>query len=274
MKGFLPSVGKLEHFDLGEEGRIETGVEEGDCDFALLRSDDRKARRERPGSRRSNRRSCRHSRGVEVWPVRTNAGFLFNALSDPDFASGDIDTSFIERKLDTLVPPGEADDVDPAVAATVAILAAEEDALLPGLAGLRLNAPPRLAVALAGKTVELDEDDEIAEVSGFADEHRVVVFVRGQAYEFGLAARGTGASHGVHDGDIEAPMPGKVTGVEILQGEKVVKGQRLLTLEAMKMEHSLTAPFDGTVIELNAMAGAQVTEGQLLVKVKAEPSDD
>ena len=42
--------------------------------------------------------------GVEVWPVRTNAGFLFNALSDPDFASGDIDTSFIERKLDTLVP--------------------------------------------------------------------------------------------------------------------------------------------------------------------------
>ena len=68
-------------------------------------------------------------------------------------------------------------------------------------------------------------------------------------------------------------MPGKVTGVEILQGEKVVKGQRLLTLEAMKMEHSLSAPFDGTVTELNATAGAQVTEGQLLVKVKAEPND-
>ena len=101
----------------------------------------------------------------------------------------------------------------------------------------------------------------------------MVVFARGQAYEFGLAERGTGASHGVHDGDIEAPMPGKVTGVEILQGEKVVKGQRLLTLEAMKMEHSLSAPFDGTVTELNATAGAQVTEGQLLVKVKAEPND-
>ncbi len=43
----------------------------------------------------------------------------------------------------------------------------------------------------------------------------------------------------------------------------------MLTLEAMKMEHALTAPFDGTVAELNASAGAQVTEGQLLVKVEA-----
>jgi 3-methylcrotonyl-CoA carboxylase alpha subunit len=65
-------------------------------------------------------------------------------------------------------------------------------------------------------------------------------------------------------------MPGKVTAVEVSQGEKVVIGQRLLTLEAMKMEHALTAPFDGTVAELNAIAGAQVTEGQILVKVEAD----
>ena len=54
-------------------------------------------------------------------------------------------------------------------------------------------------------------------------------------------------------------------------GEKVAKGQRLLTLEAMKMEHALTAPFDGTVAELTAAPGQQVTEGQLLVKV--EPTE-
>jgi 3-methylcrotonyl-CoA carboxylase alpha subunit len=82
--------------------------------------------------------------------------------------------------------------------------------------------------------------------------------------------RGTGTSHGLHDGEIEAPMPGKVTAVEVKQGEKVAKGQRLLTLEAMKMEHALTAPFDGTVAELNAAPGQQVTEGQMLVKVEAE----
>ncbi len=44
-RDFLPSVGRLEHFDLGDEGRVETGVEEGDADFAFLRSDDCEARR-------------------------------------------------------------------------------------------------------------------------------------------------------------------------------------------------------------------------------------
>src|SRR5207237_7215305 len=82
--------------------------------------------------------------------------------------------------------------------------------------------------------------------------------------------RGSGTSHGVHDGEIEAPMPGRVTAVEVSQGQKVAKGQRLLTLEAMKMEHALVAPFDGIVAEVNAKAGAQVSEGQLLVKVVPE----
>ena len=76
---------------------------------------------------------------------------------------------------------------------------------------------------------------------------------------------------GVADGVIAAPMPGKVTAVEVSHGETVSKGQRLLTLEAMKMEHGLTAPFDGTVAELSAEAGAQVSEGAVLVRV--EPAE-
>jgi 3-methylcrotonyl-CoA carboxylase alpha subunit len=49
---------------------------------------------------------------------------------------------------------------------------------------------------------------------------------------------------------------------------KVAKGQRLLTLEAMKMEHGLVAPFEGVVAELGAVEGAQVSEGTLLVRVE------
>jgi 3-methylcrotonyl-CoA carboxylase alpha subunit len=115
------------------------------------------------------------------------------------------------------------------------------------------------------------EDGEIAEISGFRDEERVVVFYEGQAYEFSLRVRGTGTTHGIHDGEIEAPMPGKVIAVEVSAGDKVEKGQRLLTLEAMKMEHALTAPFAGMVAELNASKGGQVTEGQLLVRL--EPAE-
>jgi 3-methylcrotonyl-CoA carboxylase alpha subunit len=270
-KGFLPSVGKLDHFDLGDDGRIETGVEEGDAISPFYdpmiakligRGDDRDdAIGELAGM----------LEGVEVWPVRTNAAFLFNALTQPDFEAAAIDTGFIERHLDALVSDASADETVRRSAAAIAILAAEDEADLPALAGFRLNASPRLAVALDDDTVELPDDAELAEVSGFTDGERVVAFSDGQAYTFTLGSRGTGASHGIHDGEIEAPMPGKVTAVEVSRGEKVSKGQRLLTLEAMKMEHALTAPFDGTVAELNATSGAQVTEGQMLVKV--EPTE-
>jgi 3-methylcrotonyl-CoA carboxylase alpha subunit len=209
--------------------------------------------------------------GVEVWPVRTNAAFLVNALLESDFIEANLDTGFIEKHLDELIPDTEPDESIRRSAAAVAILAAEEDAVAPGLSGFRLNARPRLSVALSGQSVELGDEDEIADVSGFADEHRVVVFSEGQAFEFGLGSRGTGTTHGLHDGEIEAPMPGKVTAVEVAVGETVSRGQRLLTLEAMKMEHSLTAPFDGTIVELDATEGQQVTEGKLLVKV--EPAD-
>jgi 3-methylcrotonyl-CoA carboxylase alpha subunit len=55
-------------------------------------------------------------------------------------------------------------------------------------------------------------------------------------------------------------------------GETVAGGQRLLTLEAMKMEHSLTAPFDGTVAELPAIAGAQVQVEALLARIVKPPA--
>jgi 3-methylcrotonyl-CoA carboxylase alpha subunit len=104
--------------------------------------------------------------------------------------------------------------------------------------------------------------------SGFRDDERVVIFYEGQAYEFERSARGSVHGHGAVDGAIVAPMPGKVTSVEVSQGDKVAKGQRLLTLEAMKMEHGLVAPFDGVVGELNAKAGAQVSEGTVLAVIE------
>ena len=213
---------------------------------------------------------------VEVWPVRSNAAFLFNAVLHPEFGDAAIDTGFIERNLESLLPDPEPADPVWRGAAADALAAVEEEEPLARLSGFRLNAAPQASVTLRRhgtvRTVSA-EDGEIAEVSGFRDDERVVVFTEGAAFEFALTARGSGNTQGLHDGEIEAPMPGKVTAVEVSHGEKVVKGQRLLTIEAMKMEHALTAPFDGTVAELNATAGAQVTEGQLLVKVEAEPSN-
>ena len=203
-------------------------------------------------------------------------GLHVHGVGRPEFGTGKIDTNFIERNLDALLPDAEPDEAIWRGAASVATALTEDEEPLADLAGFRLNSAPHHSVVLGRggefRTVALDDEQPMAAVSGFRDEERVVAFYEGQAYEFALTSRGTGTSHGIHDGDIEAPMPGKVTSVEVSQGEKVAKGQRLLTLEAMKMEHALTAPFDGTVAELSALPQAQVTEGQLLVRVEPEPT--
>ncbi|MNE46317.1 Acetyl-/propionyl-coenzyme A carboxylase alpha chain [compost metagenome] len=66
-------------------------------------------------------------------------------------------------------------------------------------------------------------------------------------------------------------MPGKVIAIEVEEGQRVSRGQKLLTLEAMKMEHGMTAPFDGRVVDLVAVAGEQVAEGAVLVRIEADP---
>jgi 3-methylcrotonyl-CoA carboxylase alpha subunit len=71
------------------------------------------------------------------------------------------------------------------------------------------------------------------------------------------------------NGTILSPMPGRIIAVDVTQGQSVTKGQKLLTLEAMKMEHSLVAPFNGVVAELNAAVGGQVQVEALLVRVEA-----
>jgi 3-methylcrotonyl-CoA carboxylase alpha subunit len=99
----------------------------------------------------------------------------------------------------------------------------------------------------------------------------VMVTERGQSRVFSFHAPRPKGGHSAHDGDIVAPMPGKVLSVEVAEGETVTKGQRLLVLEAMKMEHALAAPFDGTVAELAAEAGAQVQVEALLLRI--EPAE-
>ncbi|HET7315946.1 MAG TPA: acetyl/propionyl/methylcrotonyl-CoA carboxylase subunit alpha [Sphingomicrobium sp.] len=272
-KGFLPSVGKLEHFDLGDEGRIETGVEEGDSISPFY--DPMIAKLIGRGDTRDDAidRLAGILESIEVWPVRTNAAFLFNALTSDQFCDAELDTGFIERNLGELVPdPEPAEDIWRG-AATVAWLAEEAEVPHPGLAGFRLNAPPANSVTIGrdGDFRSVAMGGELPEISGFVEDNRVVVFSEGQAFAFSLSARGS-VRGAASSGTITAPMPGKVTAVEVSAGDKVRSGQRLLTLEAMKMEHSLTAPFDGTVAELNASVGAQVTDGAVLAKVEPSPS--
>ena len=70
-------------------------------------------------------------------------------------------------------------------------------------------------------------------------------------------------------GRLTAPMPGKVVSFAVKAGDKVSRGQPLAVMEAMKMEHTITAPADGTVEELLYLPGDQVAEGAELLRIAA-----
>ena len=68
-------------------------------------------------------------------------------------------------------------------------------------------------------------------------------------------------------------MPGKIVAVSAEPGQAVTKGQSIVMLEAMKMEHALTAPFDGTVGELGVAVGDQVVDGAVLATITASEGE-
>ena len=271
--GFLPSTGPLDWLDLGVAGRIETGVEEGDEISPPY--DPMIAKLVAWGEDRDDAIDLliEMAEAAEVWPVRTNAAFIANALSDNDFVAGRLDTGFIADKGDALIPSGEPDDAVLRGAARIAMVANDDQP--EGLAGFRLNRAPRHAVALVHRgtshVVELDDEPFEPSLTGFAEDARIVVFDNGQAFGFETETRGSGAASAA-DGAILAPMPGKVIAVDVAAGDSVTAGQRLMVLEAMKMEHALTAPFDGTVAELAASEGGQVQVEAVLAVI--EPKGD
>jgi 3-methylcrotonyl-CoA carboxylase alpha subunit len=121
-------------------------------------------------------------------------------------------------------------------------------------------------------TVEFDPDwsqDRSPSVTRITERNGwQIVHQDGETMGFRLAREEGAAAGSASDGAILAPMPGKVIAIDVGAGEAVAKGQRLLVLEAMKMEHALTAPFDGTVAELAVAEGQQVQVEALLARVE------
>ena len=271
--GFLPSTGSLDHFDIGLRGRIETGAEEGDQISPFY--DPMVAKLVTWAETREDaiEQLAEIADGVEIWPVRTNAAFIANCLRDEDFEDANLDTGFIERKINDLV---ESDEPYEAIWQTAAdfVVLAETDDYDDQPAGFRLNAPGRLTTSLSFKgdtrVVAAAEGAAFEAATGFVDPHRVVVFADGMSFAFDRGSRGSGAA-AAGDGAILAPMPGKVIALDVAEGDSVTAGQRLMVLEAMKMEHSLTAPFDGTVTQLSASEGGQVQVEAVLCVV--EPAE-
>jgi len=98
---------------------------------------------------------------------------------------------------------------------------------------------------------------------------KVFVSLEGRTFEVERPTAALKAHSGSASGDSRAPMPGQVVEIFVEQGQQVQAGEKLLILEAMKMQHAVTAPFAGTVGPLPVRKGDQVGEGQLLAHVEA-----
>ena len=265
--GFLPSTGPLHHLRLPSGIRVDSGVEQG-CEITPF-YDPMIAKLvvHAPTRRQAAARLAEACRCVEVWPVHTNAGFLSRAAADPDFVSGAVDTGFIERRAQRLIPGAEP---------RREIIAAAAAALLPrnssdpwtALRGFRINTTPHDDVAvLVGGQVYQTTPAAIAPPAIVVGDTQVLFF-EGEAWAFGPPVTGRLGTSRTGDGALLAPMPGRVVFVDAAPGSNVNKGQKLIVMEAMKMELVLAAPFDGIVETVKVKVGDQVVEGTLLALIR------
>jgi 3-methylcrotonyl-CoA carboxylase alpha subunit len=272
--GFLPSTGPLQRLRLPAAIRVDSGVEEGGEVSSFYDPMIAKLIAHAPSRTAAAQQLAAACAQIEVWPVRTNAALLVRAAAHPQFVGGQVDTGFIARHLQDLLPPNEP---------TPALLQDIASALLPtvgddpwtALRGFRVNAATARAaqVQVADTLFECQWHDGPAPALVAVGED-MLLFANGQGWLVALPSiRQASAAMAAGDGAVIAPMPGRIVAVEVAEGAHVQRGQKLLVLEAMKMEQTLQAPFAGKVSQLAVQAGDQISEGKVLLLIEQEGED-
>ncbi|MFD4560070.1 biotin carboxylase N-terminal domain-containing protein [Streptomyces sp. NPDC058469] len=288
-RGFLPSGGTVIrlHEPQGDGVRTDSGLSEGTEVGSLYDPMLSKVIAYGPDRATALRKLRAALADTVTLGVPTNAGFLRRLLAHPAVVAGELDTGLVEREADSLIPDEVPVEVYEAAAAV------RLDALRPTNDGWtdpfsvpdgwRLGGAPK-PVGFHLKVTEPVEYVPRGTHTVTAD--RVAVTLDGVRHTFHRAGDWLGRDGDAwqvrdHDpvaaslsgadrsgaGSLTAPMPGTVTVVKVAVGDQVAAGQSLLVVEAMKMEHVVSAPHAGTVAELDVTPGATVAMDQVLAVV-------
>jgi 3-methylcrotonyl-CoA carboxylase alpha subunit len=241
---------------------------------------------------------------IQLVGPANNVDFLQRLTESTEFSGSTIDTGWIGRQLPALLAPDPVTEPLLLAVACARVLseeaAAETSDPWSHRQGWRLNGtgtrslsfrtgkreldvrvhyrrpavgleipsgPVELRIDHAdGTRLDLRVDAQIVLADAFRDGDALHVYARGHHQRF--VTIDAMARAGLHEADedrLVAPMPGKVIAVHATTGQRVTRGQALMVIEAMKMEHTIVAPHDGIVEDVRFGVGAQVSEGATLI---------
>jgi len=300
--GFLPQSGRIVRWDGPELPgiRVDSGVRSGDDVSPFY--DPMLAKVIAYGADRDEARRLLISwlRDAPVLGLQTNQEFLGRLLAHPDVCEGAVDTTWVERNVASLVADGEASGQLLALGALLLSLpdpvglepwssrgAAEwpvdvgqDDAVVP--MRIRFVGGGRYVVSGGPEDVELGvvAQESSALVVDLAGAQRRAVYVSDGA-DLPLVVPRLGsvrlsrpdpldraAAESVGDGRIKSPITGRVVRVVAEVGAAVAKGDALVIVEAMKMEHHFVADMDGTLAEVRVKPGDQVAAGEIVALIE------
>lgn len=308
-RDFLPATGKLALFAPPENARVDSGVRTGDTitpfyDPMIAKIIAHGATRDEA----LNQLDAALNK-TRIAGLVTNRQFLSALCNLEAFRTGDVDTGLIGRETAALFTNEQPSDIAFALAALGALDlldapktgAPKNDDPWSSLRGFRLWGEASRSVLLdhhgerhavsfttgsdghfgfAFGTIEIRShenglvrfvaDGRVSEASVLRIGHDVTVQFEGRDTIFHHVQSAGAEEDASSESRILSPMPGLVRLVSAVEGASVAKGDPLVTMEAMKMELSLTAPRDGKVASVTVVAGDQVNEGILLVELEEE----
>jgi 3-methylcrotonyl-CoA carboxylase alpha subunit len=298
-RGFLPSVGRIHALQLpsGEGVRVDSGVEAGDLVTPYY--DPMLGKIVAHGRSREaafNRLAKALAETVVIGP-RSNVGFLRALVASEDVRQGRVDTGLIDRDIEALGGAPRPPDHGAAARAVERLVASEQGRLARKAARRsnerhsvwdRLGSFSMSGAATTALTVTVDGEraeavvhfpasgprasikgEQAADCPVFEVPGAAIAWRNGRQTTVALAdAVAVDVEHLDASGVVTAPMHGRILSLEVASGDQVKKGQRLLVLEAMKMEHALAAPMDGRVVQVLAAPGEQVAESARLLVIE------
>ncbi|MDI2143141.1 MULTISPECIES: acetyl/propionyl/methylcrotonyl-CoA carboxylase subunit alpha [unclassified Pseudomonas] len=296
---FLPATGRLDLYRESAAGpgrRVDSGVEEGDeispfydpmLGKLIAWGEDREQARLRLLSMLDE---------FAIGGLKTNINFLRRIIGHPAFAAAELDTGFIPRYQEQLLPAPAAlsdefwDAAAQAFAQSLPGMTRADDPASPWAlqSGLRAGLPREITLHLsceeqdraltlgAGGNAKLIGELLVVEHDGLRRQLRAirrgeVLFLQWDSelrrVEMYDPISAVEASHS-HQGGLTAPMNGSIVRVLVEAGQAVEAGAQLVVLEAMKMEHSIRAPHAGVIKALYCQEGEMVSEGSALVELE------